>query len=621
MKDLAKDPNTRVHVDFNSLGEPYGEGSVKLSSYLGPLVREHVPVTLESWKKLTDEVKTMLWKSVQARFEIDDDYQRDALLKHMGALWRSSKSRLVTQINDSENNQQRMKLRPKNVPPVEWRKFVKLKTSQEFKVLSDSYKDRRSKQIPHTCSRKGMVRLAEEMKKNSDNPSGVSRLKIWVKSRTRKDGTPINTNAAEKIQKAAELVNVAKNRDEDTLVQLLGPDNHGRLRVMGRNMSKTKLACFQVKNKTMSEMQEKQIELEETVEHLRAQLAKVQNQVGEENEVGENSAARSVNKKTQKRCLIIDWADEDGNVAEGRIISSDPEDIMNDSRLGPTDVKVFVDSATEPDAYLWRPARNMCTIKEAVGHIIAWPKNKCVELGQGLQPEDIAPLGSKANSLNKCKLLDLSDDSVVVGEGRWQTQEPKALVNGIPLGPKAVKVFLDVILEPQTFLWRPTSDVAYLEDCLMSFISWPARKVVFENPPEGTRNSPTQHTASSVGNIRETVLKVPSISSKFPTSTAPTEKSPSSQLNHGSEAVQVNKKCKLMDISGRKRVVAEGRVHSTDPNQMVHFVRLGPNAARVWVDAVMVDDADVWRKSDEIESLKDAHGSSIAWPVDKLVIF
>jgi len=65
MRDLAKDPNTRVHVDFTFMGEAYGPGSVKLSSYLGPLVREHVPVTLENWKKLTEEVKTVLWKSVQ----------------------------------------------------------------------------------------------------------------------------------------------------------------------------------------------------------------------------------------------------------------------------------------------------------------------------------------------------------------------------------------------------------------------------------------------------------------------------------------------------------------------------------------------------------------------------
>ena len=44
---------------------------------------------------------------------------------------------------------------------------------------------------------------------------------------------------------------------------------------MGRNMCKTKLACFQLKNKTTSEMQEKQIELQETVDQLKAELAKV----------------------------------------------------------------------------------------------------------------------------------------------------------------------------------------------------------------------------------------------------------------------------------------------------------------------------------------------------------
>ena len=47
MKDITKDPNSRVHVDFTFMGKPYGPGSVKLSSYLSPLVREYVPITLE----------------------------------------------------------------------------------------------------------------------------------------------------------------------------------------------------------------------------------------------------------------------------------------------------------------------------------------------------------------------------------------------------------------------------------------------------------------------------------------------------------------------------------------------------------------------------------------------
>lgn len=93
------------------------------------------------------------------------------------------------------------------------------------------------------------------------------------------------------------------------------------------------------------------------------------------------------------------------------------------------------------------------------------------------------------------------------------------------------------------------------------------------------------------------------------------------QRKRRDEVFKENQKCKLMDISGRKRVVAEGHVHSIDPEQMVHFVRLGANAARVWVDVVKVNDAAVWRATDEIEYMRDALGSSIAWPMDKLVIF
>jgi len=38
-----------------------------------------------------------------------------------------------------------------------------------------------------------------------------------------------------------------------------------------------------------------------------------------------------------------------------------------------------------------------------------------------------------------------------------------------------------------------------------------------------------------------------------------------------------------MDISGRKQVVAEGRVHSLDLEVKVQCVRLGSHAARVWL--------------------------------------
>ena len=42
----------------------------------------------------------------------------------------------------------------------------------------------------------------------------------------------------------------------------------------------------------------------------------------------------------------------DEDVGEGRSLSSNPDDLVNDCRLGPTDLKVLVESATKADAFL-----------------------------------------------------------------------------------------------------------------------------------------------------------------------------------------------------------------------------------------------------------------------------
>lgn len=72
---------------------------------------------------------------MQSRFEVEEDYQKKALIEQMGNLWRSHKSRVVREVNEATTLKDRMDLRPKNVTEAAWRKFVKLKTSPEFKVL------------------------------------------------------------------------------------------------------------------------------------------------------------------------------------------------------------------------------------------------------------------------------------------------------------------------------------------------------------------------------------------------------------------------------------------------------------------------------------------------------
>ncbi|CAA7050042.1 unnamed protein product [Microthlaspi erraticum] len=106
-----------------------------------------------------------------------------------------------------------MKLRPYNIPTAEWRKFVKLKTSQEFKQKANEF-------------------IQSDTLLSSSNPK------------------------------------------EDCLAQILGPDNPGRLRAMGRGMSMSKLACFQVKSKYVTEMQQTQVQLQQQVMNYRRLLRK-----------------------------------------------------------------------------------------------------------------------------------------------------------------------------------------------------------------------------------------------------------------------------------------------------------------------------------------------------------
>lgn len=79
-------------------------------------------------------------------------------------------------------------------------------------------------------------------------------------------------------------------------------------------------------------------------------------------------------------------------------------------------------------------------------------------------------------------------------------------------------------------------------------------------------------------------------------------------------------KCKLIDLSGRREIVAEGRVFSTDPNALVHFVPLGRNAVKVMLDSVKVPNAVLWRPSSELEFIEDAIGTTIAWPAANVIM-
>ncbi|XP_010466663.1 PREDICTED: uncharacterized protein LOC104746827 isoform X2 [Camelina sativa] len=133
MRKLAKHIEDKVDVEFTELGDHVGDGSVKLSSFLGTVVREHVPVTLDDWRHLDDLTKHALWEEIQGRFKVTEDWQKQALLKQMGGLWRSSKSKLLRKVRAAKTKLKVLQLKPSNIPSVAvWNNWVKSQTNSKF---------------------------------------------------------------------------------------------------------------------------------------------------------------------------------------------------------------------------------------------------------------------------------------------------------------------------------------------------------------------------------------------------------------------------------------------------------------------------------------------------------
>ncbi|CAN6829232.1 unnamed protein product [Brassica oleracea] len=123
---VAENPNDKIMVTFNDIGEHVGPGSVTLSSFLGPLVKEHVQVTLADWRKLDAATKATMWEEIQGRFNLQEEWQKAVIFKQLGNVWRAGKSRLVSQVRVAKTAAERIALKPSNIPSLQLCHFVPL---------------------------------------------------------------------------------------------------------------------------------------------------------------------------------------------------------------------------------------------------------------------------------------------------------------------------------------------------------------------------------------------------------------------------------------------------------------------------------------------------------------
>lgn len=74
----------------------------------------------------------------------------------------------------------------------------------------------------------------------------------------------------------------------------------------------------------------------------------------------------------------MDWNETDEIVAEGRVVPSNPKEIVQQIPLGNDAKKIIIDTMRKPDAFLWRPSLYSTHIEDVVGEIVAWPVTRVV---------------------------------------------------------------------------------------------------------------------------------------------------------------------------------------------------------------------------------------------------
>ncbi|TXG72836.1 hypothetical protein EZV62_001415 [Acer yangbiense] len=296
-------------IRFNTLGQPIGKTSIPLSTTYGVVATQLVPITYESWSQVPDILKDSLWETTKTRFGLDEI---------------------------------------DNVVDEEWNKFVKFRLSPEFDDISQRYTELAKKnETPQTTGRKGLARLREKLREaklaRNEDPDEVDRVETWISAHKHKDGTPVNDNVGEMIEKMEGITTDGpKTISDDAVAQVVGKEHRGRVRGLGfgANVGGANVGGATVEGRTHTSSL-----------HHQLQYSSASNREGNSKGVkiieSSSKAAASTSQigesqRESNKCKLLHWIGSGEVVAEAEIDCTDPTASVHHMILGPYSWRVCV---------------------------------------------------------------------------------------------------------------------------------------------------------------------------------------------------------------------------------------------------------------------------------------
>ncbi|KAL5856716.1 hypothetical protein ACOSQ3_004174 [Xanthoceras sorbifolium] len=435
-----------VGVTFNELGQPLGDSSIALSTCIGTITTQMIPITYSSWPEVPDVVKDSVWETMKARFGLDD-VGKSNVFNSMNTCWRQYKSRLTKRIRELSSGPEAGRmirlLKPTNITDEDWSQFVSNCLSSEFDIISSKYSDLAKKnKAPHTTSRKGLARLREDLRAKKSVESGdledteVDRVETWIAGHKHKDGTPVTEDAGEIIKQLEEISgNQATSISDDAVSQVLGKEHRGRVRGLGGGVTPTRVNASVVGKQTTTQLRE---------------------EMKKQNKRHEDEMKRQQDEMNALKQQLKDLQSFVFNMQVTFSISIEIQCVL----------KFYI-------LFLKQQYSSASNLSGG---------NKCLNIAgtsaKSFSKASTSHMDGSSEKEKKCKLLHWMGNGEVVAEAEVDCRDPQAVVHGMILGPDCWRVSVKKILVSKVPLYRASTEFMTLEDTLNSFIAWPAKYVV-----------------------------------------------------------------------------------------------------------------------------------------------
>ncbi|KAI5386334.1 hypothetical protein KIW84_072751 [Lathyrus oleraceus] len=374
-----------LDVCWNNQGQLIEPNGHTLTSFIGALVRNEIPITCDDWRnKELNESKEKIWSEIKRCFNIEEE-RRGFCMKLAGKLLRGFRTFLSSKfLKDADGNFVDAELPKKYeslISAEEWEAFKSKRQDPVFQRISATNQERASSPAyPYRKGRVGYGRLEQSMlQKEESSETSLPAHVLWKEARVGKSGVP-QEEVLHVYQKCEELSQSLSPDDTKGILSraLDVPEYSGRVRGKGFGVTPTSLSIK--KGKAPSNR-----ELHARLEAMQAELDALRR----EREASASTVYRDASDKNSINCTF------QPNIPEGishcQLYLSSPyyrmvgkgkvhnvSGVLLHTRELPAGcLKVLVDIAVEPNAALPYPSddSDATTVHEAVGSFVAWPTN------------------------------------------------------------------------------------------------------------------------------------------------------------------------------------------------------------------------------------------------------